>query len=341
MVFPAAVRRPDHGERESSMRGATKCAAQLKKVFAELRDKHGQVSKPDTTDPITQLLLGVLSRDVPEHRAQAALDSLRSYVVDYNELRVIPPFELTEMFGDFREARPKAEDINRALNKIFYDEHDISLERIGQLPKKEMLAYVESIDGLEAYSRGRIRLLGFGKHAIPLDEAMWAYARQVEIIDDKCPLDEAQGFLERQIAENDALEFVALVHKEAWEQFDEAVAAGEVEKIRSVAVERKTSHMLADLAPKVETVSDELDEAEAFSDVDAASAKSSKKAAAKKAKAGQAKRPKKKTATKKSTTKTKTSAAKKSTKKKTAKAAKSASSKKGASKTKSKKAKSA
>jgi hypothetical protein len=54
------------------------------------------------------------------------------------------------------------------------------------------------VDGLEPYTRARIRLLGMRQHAIPLDEAMWALARRDELVDPKCPLLEAQHFLERR-----------------------------------------------------------------------------------------------------------------------------------------------
>ena len=93
-------------------------------------------------------------------------------VVDFNELRVTPPIELSEILGDYPGVRNKSEDIVRALNKVFAREHAISLDSLTEMSKKDMLAYLDEIDGLEGYTRARIRLLGLGTHAIPLDEAM-------------------------------------------------------------------------------------------------------------------------------------------------------------------------
>src|ERR1051326_2761421 len=112
------------------MRGATHAAKKVKQVFSSLRSKLGKVQRPPTTDPITQIILGVFSRDVPESRAKEALETLRAMVVDYNELRVIPPIELAETIGDYPEARLKCEDISRALNKIFSIEHALTLDRV-------------------------------------------------------------------------------------------------------------------------------------------------------------------------------------------------------------------
>ena len=155
------------------MRGATKCAQRLKALFRSLRSKLGKISPSAVGDPITEMILGILSRDTPEPKAREVLDRLRSMVVDYNELRVIPPIELAELLGDYADVRIKCEDISRALNHVFLHNHEVSLAHLTTAPAKDVRAYVDRIEGLEAYTRARIRLCGLQQHAIPLDEAMW------------------------------------------------------------------------------------------------------------------------------------------------------------------------
>lgn len=226
------------------MRGATVSARRLKSVFNALRARLGKVGHLPFGDPITQLILGVLSRDTPEAKACEGLERLRGTVVDYNELRVIPPIELAGVLNEFPDARLKCEDISRALNSIFAQEHTVSLDRLTTLSRKDALARLESIDGLEPYTRARIRLLGLRQHAIPLDEAMWACARADGIIDARCSLREAQQFLERQISEDTALEFVSLYKRHAWAEMGAAVKKREVERIISVPPDRTSRNML-------------------------------------------------------------------------------------------------
>lgn len=242
------------------MKGATQCAKKVKQVFKSLRSSLGKVNRPQPGDPIMQLILGVFSRDTQESRAREALDRFHQMVVDYNELRVIPPSELAAGVEDFPDCRAKCEDISRALNKIFAVEHVVSLERIAAGSKTDAASYLGGLPGLEAYTRARIRLLGFGHHAIPLDEAMWAYARESGMVDETCSLEEAQTFLERQISSEDALEFVALVRKQAWSEFATAVRKGEVERIRSVPPDRTTRNMLQLIASGVAALPDNDEE---------------------------------------------------------------------------------
>ena len=226
------------------MRGATKCAARLKQLVRSLRTKQGKVGRSPAGDAITQMILGIFSRNVPESKAREALDRLRGLVVDYNELRVVPAIEMTEMVGAFPDARLKCEDLSRALNKVFAHEHEVTLDRLRGMSKKEAYEYLEGIDGLDAYSRARVRLLGLQQHAVPLDEAMWAYARKEGIIDRRCSLEEAQAFFERRVPEGEALEFFALVEKQAWTEMGSAVRNGEVKRIASIPPDRTARNML-------------------------------------------------------------------------------------------------
>jgi hypothetical protein len=227
------------------MRGATKCARRLKTLFSSLRSKLGKVPLPAAGDPVTQCILGILSRDVPESKAREALDGIRGLVVDFNELRVVPPIELAQMLGEYPDVRLKSEDISRVLNKIFALHHNVTLDHLAGMSRKDLIAYLEGLDGLEPYTRARVRLLALQQHAIPLDEAMWAYARRREIVDNRCPLGEAQAFLERQIAEGNALEFFALLNRQAWSEMATAVGKREVARILSVPPDRTTRNMLA------------------------------------------------------------------------------------------------
>ncbi|MGE3180337.1 MAG: hypothetical protein AB7N71_01805 [Phycisphaerae bacterium] len=234
------------------MRGATLAAKKVKKAFAELKKAHGKQQEPGIGDPIQQLLLGVFSRNAPENKAREAVEKLQGMVVDFNELRVTPVTELAQAVGGSSEMRRKCEDISRALNAIFAIEFAVSLDRVAKLPKRESREFLTGLDGLDAYSRARIRLYGFGHHAIPLDEAMWAVCREHELVDPECTLEESQNFLERQIPDGQAFEFVALLRKQAWADKGNAVKKGQVTTISSEAPDRSSTNMLQQVASGVQ-----------------------------------------------------------------------------------------
>lgn len=244
------------------MRGATDCARRLKKAVRTLRARYGNLTAPPAGDPLAQLILGVFTRDMPEARAHEVIERIRSMVVDYNELRVTSPRELAEFVGDYPDAWTKCEDLSRALNRIFAIRHDVSLEWMMSASKKEVREFLARIDGLEPYTRARLRLLALRQHAFPLDEAMWAWARQQRIVDDKCTLEEAQAFLERQVSDKEALEVYLLIRKQAWTELGTAVRKHDVERIRSVPPNRSSRNMLRPMRPDGSTDADDASDAD-------------------------------------------------------------------------------
>ncbi len=226
------------------MRGATECARRLKRVIRSIRSESGRADPLPADDPITHLILGVFSRDAPESRAREALERMRRLVVDYNELRVTAPREIAEQVGDYPDAYTKAEDMSRALNRIFAIEHTVSLAPLAGRSRKEVRDYLARIDGLEPYTRARVMLFGLQQHAVPLDEAMWAHARRLGLVDARCSLEEAQSFLERQIDPAFAVEFFLGFRRRAWAEVGAAVRRGETEKIRSIPPKRASKNML-------------------------------------------------------------------------------------------------
>lgn len=221
-------------------------------MLRSLKSKLGHTARLAPSDPITQLILGIFSRDLPENKARDVLDRLQAMVVDYNELRVIAPIELTEVVGDISDARIKCEDLSRALNRIFAAEHTVSLDHLLDAPVGEINAYLDQVDGLEPYTRARIKLLGFKRHAIPLDEAMLAYVRANGMVPAKYGHKEAQEFLARRIPEKEALASVALLKKAAWAEVGALVRKQEVERILSVPPDRTSRNMLRAVASAAE-----------------------------------------------------------------------------------------
>ncbi|MBK8914158.1 MAG: hypothetical protein IPM64_06075 [Phycisphaerales bacterium] len=231
------------------MRGATQYARRIKQLLRTLRAKYGKAQRPTVGDPVTQLILGILTRDALEARAKEALERLREMVVDYNELRVVSPLELCEALGDFPDARRKSEDISRALNRIFAIEHIVSLDGLPEKSLRDGRAYLDRIEGLEPYSRARVRLLGLGQLAVPLDEAMLAFVRRERMVDPAADHDEIQAFLERQFDIGEAMEFFVLLRKHAWHEMSSTVRKGKAEKIRSVPPDRTSRNMLQLITP--------------------------------------------------------------------------------------------
>ena len=82
------------------MKGGSEYAKRIKKLFQQMVRKFGKPSAAELTDPIEQLVIGILAECTSNHKAQTTFRRIRQQMVDLNELRVTPPLELARLLED-------------------------------------------------------------------------------------------------------------------------------------------------------------------------------------------------------------------------------------------------
>ena len=73
------------------MKHGSEYAKRVKRLFQQLIRKFGRPAETEPTDPIEQLILGILSLCTSATKAKVVYRRLRQHMVDLNELRVTPP----------------------------------------------------------------------------------------------------------------------------------------------------------------------------------------------------------------------------------------------------------
>lgn len=198
------------------MKHGAEYARKIKRLYGQLRRRYGKPELTDSTDPLEQLVLGILARGVSEARALAAYRRLREAMVDYNELRVTPWVELSEILRpELPDADRKARDLSDALNAIYDRYSTVDLSALRDKPVREAREYLRSLPGVDEYAAARVVLMALGGHAVPIDETALAVLRKEQMISPDADLAEAQAFLERHIQASEAAAFSWLIHRYA------------------------------------------------------------------------------------------------------------------------------
>ena len=198
------------------MKNGTKYAKLMKDEFKKLLKQESRPTQPEPTDPLDQLLLGILARGATETQAIDAMKKINEATVDRNELRVAAPRELLELWGkQFPAALDKARSINEMLNAVFDREHNLDLKRLRDMKKSDARDYLLSLPGTDPHTVASTMLLSIGGHAIPVDDTMLAYFRQQNLVDPDANVSEVQAFLERNVAAADGYAFYAMMRSHA------------------------------------------------------------------------------------------------------------------------------
>lgn len=201
-----------------------KLASLVKKLGKKHADRPGCSAEdlfPDAKlidEPLTnELVISLLLWESSIANAGKAIDRIRSELVDLNEMRVCTPDELVGVLGArIPRCSQRSLRLLSVLNSIYERENELSLHSLREKNKKEVLAYLSSIDGLPQYVIARVLLIGLGLHAFPLDERIAKKLAGESVLDSSQSLDQMASQLERLVRATDSLETYTLI--EYWAQ---------------------------------------------------------------------------------------------------------------------------
>jgi endonuclease III len=194
---------------------ASQFEARLKDIVHKLQAEFGNCEQPEAhCDIVEEILVGILGRDTAEGRAHDALERLRRSMVNYNELRMASPGDVVDEVGaSFPTIEYKAQDIVAALSRIYNLLETLDLTEFKASPKREAGKWLSEIPGIDPYTLGRVMLLCFGAHAVPVNQVALGWLQHYGLFEASAEVPEAQGVLERHVRSTDAMKVFCLLQR--------------------------------------------------------------------------------------------------------------------------------
>lgn len=185
------------------MKNSTLYQKNIKKLLSGVSKK--RIAPPEVDDLVRLLIEAVLSPDTSRKLVQQGVEAMSREFVDFNELRVSPPKEIVDRMGrNVPHAREKADTLVRVLNAVFDRTSTMTMDYMKEMSKKDLRRHLAEI-GLSPYSAAHVLLLGFASHAVAVDVSLLDALKMGEFVAPNCDIEEATGFLERFIAQKEAL----------------------------------------------------------------------------------------------------------------------------------------
>jgi len=189
------------------MKQGTLYAKKLKKAQSRFRGCGAQ-SAPQVNDPIEHLIIAVLSQETSVQRAERAMRQLRTEMVDYNELRVSSPAEISAALQNhIPHPVQRAKALLALLNAIYRKQYAVSLDGLASRGVREIKNYLDGLDGITPYVSAYLLLWVLGGHAIPVNAPTLEALRRDGLVDPAADVAEVQAFLERHVSSADARDF--------------------------------------------------------------------------------------------------------------------------------------
>src|SRR4051812_23090261 len=178
------------------MKNATKHAETLKSLSKRLAKEHKPTPRK-ALDPLTALVRGAMSFDVPEPKIDEIMSHIDREFVDLNELRVATDLEIQELLGArYPQIEKRVAMITQSLNNIFEREHTLNLERMKEISRRDARQFLRELPEIHPFVEAYVMLFAFEGSAVPVDESMLAVLKEEEVVDEETTLEDAQKFLE-------------------------------------------------------------------------------------------------------------------------------------------------
>jgi endonuclease III len=198
------------------MKNGAEYAKRIKRLFKQLQreDKADSTAPADPTDPTEQLIVSILSLNTTSEQGRRAYRRLCDRMVDFNELRVSSPAEITHTVRDLiPTSSDRAKALVNTLNAVFQQEHRVDLGRLQSMGIRDARRYLEKLHGIDPYTVASITLWSLGGHAIPVNNRLLDALRADELVAPECSVADVQSFLERHVSAKDARQFCRVMEK--------------------------------------------------------------------------------------------------------------------------------
>jgi endonuclease III len=198
------------------MKDSKEYSKKIQKLYRSLKKKPGKHPPADYAEPVDALVFAIVSENMSEAQAQAAIKKLRDYFVDWNDLRVATVEEIIEVLGpDFLSSRNIGATLVGVLNAVFDKHNMLSLQSLRKLGKRPAKMLIEKLVGVTPFVVDYCMLTSMQGHAIPLTPKMIEYLKASDLIDAQAPYEDIEGFLCRLISIKNAYEFYSLLRHES------------------------------------------------------------------------------------------------------------------------------
>jgi hypothetical protein len=186
------------------VKNASQCAKKLTALLKKLPEG-APPEFPDDDDPVATLVASFLMWESSTAAGRDAYDRITDAIVDFNDLRVTMPVEISEWLGDDSPINvERCQRMRAALRNVYLREHEVSLASLTDTGKREVKKYIESIEGVPPYVSARTLLMSFDAHAIPVDEQLRSRLIDEGVCDEDADVHELSAWLSRQIKASDA-----------------------------------------------------------------------------------------------------------------------------------------
>ena len=164
--------------------------------MARLAREYGPLHPPRRFDPLSELVLTVLSQNTSDRNSRPAFEALRRRFPSWEKMAAASEGEIAETIRQGGLARIKASRLKAIMEEIESRTGKLDLGFLRKLPEPEARAWLRSLPGVGPKTAAVVLLFSLGKPALPVDTHVYRVAGRLGLIPAGTTREKAHELLE-------------------------------------------------------------------------------------------------------------------------------------------------
>ena len=166
-----------------------------------LLEHYGEPVLRDTLDPLSELILTILSQNTADTNSGRAYESLRGRFPTWEDVLGADPADLAEAIHIGGLANIKAPRIQEILRQLQEERGSLSLDFLADIPVADAREYLTSLHGVGPKTAACVLLFALRKPVFPVDTHVHRVTRRLGLIPQKATPEKTGLLLEEMVPE--------------------------------------------------------------------------------------------------------------------------------------------
>ena len=167
----------------------------ITEIIDLLAEEYGNITWRSRTDPLSELILTILSQNTSDHNSRRAFDSLLTRFNSWEAVAEGSGEDIAEAIKLGGLAQVKAPRIKQILRQIQEQRGSLDLKFLKEMPVAEAKKWLRSLPGVGPKTAACVLLFSLGKPVLPVDTHINRVAKRLGLIDSRVSAEKAHEIL--------------------------------------------------------------------------------------------------------------------------------------------------
>ena len=178
-----------------------------KEIIELLRPEYGDLSGRCHDDPMSELVMTILSQNTSDTNSGRAFSRLLVRFPTWDTLMAANPAAIEEAIQSGGLARVKAPRIKAVVEEVWNRQGSFDLSFLREMPLEEAKAWLRSLPGVGPKTAACVLLFALGRPALPVDTHVHRVAKRLGLIPHRASAEEAHELLEATLQPDEVYPF--------------------------------------------------------------------------------------------------------------------------------------